>query len=58
MHPSPMASAVVAFKQAVNERAAAALDQRVRVAQFQQPVPEVASSERAGTTAYLLKRDT
>lgn len=30
-HPSPVASIVVAFKQTVNERTPAALDQRVRV---------------------------
>lgn len=53
-----MTGAVVALEQAVNERAAAALDQRVGVAQFQEPVPEVASSERAGTAAYLLQRNT
>lgn len=57
-HPSPVASAVVAFEQAVDECAAAALDQRVGVAQLQQPAPEVASSERTGTAAYLLQRDT
>lgn len=53
-----MASAVVTFKQTVNEGTAAALDQRMGVAQLQQPAPEVASSERAGTAAYLLQGNT
>lgn len=52
-----MASAVVAFKQTVNEGATAALDQGVGVAQLHQPVPEAASSKRAGTAAYLLQRN-
>lgn len=34
MHPSPMTSAVVAFKQTVNKCTAAALYQRVGVAQL------------------------
>lgn len=53
-----MASAVVAFKEAVDERAAAALDQRVGVAQLQQPAPEVASSKRTGAAAYLQQGNT
>lgn len=56
-HPGSMASAVVAFEQTVNERAAAALDQRVGVAQLHQPVPEAASSKRAGRAAYFLQRN-
>lgn len=50
-----MASAVVALQQTVDERAAAALDQRVRIAQLEQPVPEAASSERAGAAADLMQ---
>ncbi len=57
-HPCTMAGAVVAFKQAVDERAAAALDERVGVAQLQQPAPEVTSSKRTGTAAYLLQGNT
>ena len=53
-----MAGVVVAFQQAVDERAAAALDQGVRVAQLQQPAPEAATGERPGGVAYLLQRDT
>lgn len=55
--PGPVASAVVAFEQAVDESAATALDQRVRVAQLQQPASEVASGEGAGTATDLLQRD-
>lgn len=54
-HPSPMASAVVAFKQAVYECAAAALDQGVRVPQLQQPVPEIATGESTRAAADLLE---
>lgn len=56
-YPGPVASAVVALQQAVNECAAAALDQRVRVTKLQQPAPEVTSSKSTGTTAYLQKRN-
>lgn len=56
-HPSPMASAVIALEQAVNEHAVAALYQRVGVAQLQKPVPEVASCKRTGAAAYLLQRN-
>ena len=52
-----MASTVIAFKQAVNKGAATALDQRVGIAQLQQPVPEAATSKGTGTAAYLLKRN-
>lgn len=57
MHPSPMTSAVVAFKQTVNKCTAAALYQRVGVAQLNQPVPEAASSKCAGAPTYLLQRN-
>lgn len=53
-----MASTVVAFKQTVNERTAAALDQGVGVPQLQQPGPEIASSKSTGTPAYLLQGNT
>lgn len=53
-----MASAVVALKQTVDKCTAAALDQRVGIAQLQQPAPEAASSKRTGTAAYLLQGNT
>lgn len=56
-HPSPMASTVVAFKQTVDESTAAALDQRVRVPQLQQPVPEIAAGESTWIAAYVLERN-
>ena len=52
-----MTGVVVALQQAVDEGAAAALDQRVGVAQLQQPAPEAAPGERPGGVAYLLQRD-
>lgn len=57
MHPGAVAGAVVALQQTVDERAAAALDQRVRVAQLQEPAPEPAACEGAGAAAHLLQRD-
>lgn len=56
-HPSSMASTVVAFKQTVDERTAAALDQRVRVPQLQQPVPEIAAGESTWIAANVLERN-
>lgn len=52
-----MASTVVAFKQTVDERTAAALDQRVRVPQLQQPVPEIAAGESTWIAANVLERN-
>lgn len=57
MHPGAVAGAVVALQQTVDERATAALDQRVRVAQLQEPAPEPAACEGAGAAAHLLQRD-
>lgn len=53
-----MASAVVAFKQAVDESTTATLNQRMGVTQLQQPVPEIATSKSTGTPANLLQRNT
>lgn len=50
-----MASTVVALKQTVYEGAAAALDQRVRVPQLQQPVPEITAGEGTRAAADLLE---
>lgn len=52
-----MASTVIALKQTVDECTAAALDQRVRVPQLQQPVPEIAAGESAWIAAHLLERN-
>lgn len=56
-HPGSVASVVIAFQQAVDERAAAALDQGVGVPQLHQPVPEAATSKRTGVATDLLQRN-
>lgn len=54
--PRPVARAVVALQHPVDQ-AGAALEQRVRVAQLQQPVAETAARDCAGVLAHLLERD-
>ena len=57
-YPGAVAGVVVALQKAVDECAAAALDQGGGVAQLQQPAPEAATGEGPGGVAYLLQRDT
>lgn len=51
-----MSGTVVPLQQSVDEAAPCGLKQRVRVSQFDQPVPVAPASQRTGTVTQLMKR--